>query len=283
MHPPHRPKRNESGRKIALNFGEDLFFFFGDHLILGEKNVWISDFGRKISLNFGEDLFFFFFFFFFGDHLISGEKNVWISDFGRKISLNFGEDIRIFVVLASNPPQPKFSGSATEWCRYITVMPMHFVMIKRLRPQLTKFLSKYTTLYKIISTYATLICTIFLFMMIKTSMRKMSEVEPRTQGSRARPRTQKKIRGQGQERSRPRTKDTNASTCFPKKKGLEGGESSSQFRWFTIAKIELYFLFWFWGCVCKDIQQIQKDIPPKKVLGNSEFCSSRQNHSSLND
>ena len=36
MHPPHRPKRNESGRKISLNFGEDLFFF-GDHLILGEK------------------------------------------------------------------------------------------------------------------------------------------------------------------------------------------------------------------------------------------------------
>ena len=26
--PPHRPKRNESGRKISLNFGEDLFFFF---------------------------------------------------------------------------------------------------------------------------------------------------------------------------------------------------------------------------------------------------------------
>ena len=71
MHPPHRPKRNESGRKISLNFGEDLFFFFGDHLILGEKNVWISDFGRKISLN-------------------------------------FGEDIRIFEVLASNPPHQNF-------------------------------------------------------------------------------------------------------------------------------------------------------------------------------
>ena len=32
------------------------FFFFGDHLILGEKNAWISDFGRKITLNFGEDI-----------------------------------------------------------------------------------------------------------------------------------------------------------------------------------------------------------------------------------
>ena len=30
-----------------------------DILSLGGKNVWISDFGRKISLNFGEDLFFF--------------------------------------------------------------------------------------------------------------------------------------------------------------------------------------------------------------------------------
>ena len=35
---PHQPKPNESGRKITPNFGEDLFFFFfGDHLILGEK------------------------------------------------------------------------------------------------------------------------------------------------------------------------------------------------------------------------------------------------------
>ena len=39
--PPHRPKRNESGRKISLNSGEDLFIFlfFGDHLILGEKRL----------------------------------------------------------------------------------------------------------------------------------------------------------------------------------------------------------------------------------------------------
>ena len=43
-----------------------------------------------------------------------------------------------------------------------------------------------------------------------------------------------------------------------------------------------YFLFWFWACVCKDIQQMQKDVPPKKVFGNSEFWFSHQNHSSLN-
>ena len=58
---------------------------------MGGKNVWISDFGRKINLNFGEDLFVF-----FGDHLFLGGKNVWISDFGRKISLNFGEDLFFF-------------------------------------------------------------------------------------------------------------------------------------------------------------------------------------------
>ena len=40
-------------------------FFFGEHLMFGKKNVRISDFGRRMWLNFDEDLFFFFFFFFF--------------------------------------------------------------------------------------------------------------------------------------------------------------------------------------------------------------------------
>ena len=44
-----------SGGKITLNFGEDLFFFFGDHLILSGKIVRISDFGPKFTLNFVED------------------------------------------------------------------------------------------------------------------------------------------------------------------------------------------------------------------------------------
>ena len=39
MHPPHQPKPNDFGQKISLNFGEDFFFVFGDHLILGGKNV----------------------------------------------------------------------------------------------------------------------------------------------------------------------------------------------------------------------------------------------------
>ena len=55
---------------------------------------------------------------------------------------------------------------------------------------------------------------------------------------------------------------------------FKGGESSSRFRWFTIAKIELYFLIFFvliLGCVCKDIQQIQKDVPRKKFLETLSF------------
>ena len=41
-------------------------------------------------------------------------------------------------------------------------------------------------------------------------------------------------------------------------------------------------MFKFWGCGCKDIQQIQKRCPPKNVFGNSEFCSSHQNHNRPN-
>ena len=59
------------------------FFFFGDHLNLGRKNVWISEFGRKISLNFGEDLFFFW------RPPDFGRKNVWISEISEKFRLNF--------------------------------------------------------------------------------------------------------------------------------------------------------------------------------------------------
>ena len=78
MHPPHLPQPNDFGRKITLNFGAKIqsqnrrrpFFFFGDHLILGEKNLC----GRKFSLKIGEDLFFFF-----------GRP----PDFGRKKPLNF--------------------------------------------------------------------------------------------------------------------------------------------------------------------------------------------------
>ena len=42
-----RKKHLNFGRKISLNFGEDLFFFFGDHLILGGKKLRISKFPRN--------------------------------------------------------------------------------------------------------------------------------------------------------------------------------------------------------------------------------------------
>ena len=48
----------KSGRKSVLFLKK--LFFFGDHLFLGWKTVWICNFGRKIRLNFGDDLFFFF-------------------------------------------------------------------------------------------------------------------------------------------------------------------------------------------------------------------------------
>ena len=81
---PHQPKPNDFGRKISLNFGEDLFFFFWRPPDFGRKKRLNFRFfgrkigqkiGRKISLNFGEDPFFFFF---------------WRPpDFGRKKPLNF--------------------------------------------------------------------------------------------------------------------------------------------------------------------------------------------------
>ena len=88
---------------------------FCEKLKVAPSNVWISKFGRKISLNFGEDLFFYFWrppdfgrkkplnfgfqvknqsqfrqrLFFFGDHLILGGKNLRISELSEKFCLNF--------------------------------------------------------------------------------------------------------------------------------------------------------------------------------------------------
>ena len=55
---------------------------------------------------------------------------------------------------------------------------------------------------------------------------------------------------------------------------LEGGESSSQLRWFTIAKIEVYFLIFFVLILGPQLQRYStntKRYTPKKVFGNSEF------------
>ena len=64
------------GRKIALNFGEDLFFFFFFFLRLldfGRKKRLNFGFRPKNHSEFWRRPFFFFF---FGDHLILGGKNV---------------------------------------------------------------------------------------------------------------------------------------------------------------------------------------------------------------
>ena len=62
---------------------------------------------------------------------------------------------------------------------------------------------------------------------------------------------------------------------------LKGGQSSRQFRWFTISKIELYFLIFFALTLGLRLQRYsanRKRYSLKKVFGNSEVCSSRQNH-----
>ena len=96
--PPHQPKSNDFGQKISLFF-EKLGFISGC-IPPTSLNLTIS---AEKSLSILEKTFFFF----FGDHLILGEKNVWISDFGQKITLNFGEDIRIFEVLCLKSPPTK--------------------------------------------------------------------------------------------------------------------------------------------------------------------------------
>ena len=86
--PPSNVWTCEIGRKIALIFGEDLFFF------------WRSpNFGRKKRLKFGfrpknhsefwRRPFFFLFIFFFGDHLLLGGKNLRISDLSETFRLKF--------------------------------------------------------------------------------------------------------------------------------------------------------------------------------------------------
>ena len=72
------------GRKNRLNFWirpvkafgvrrRPIFSFFGDHLFLAGKTVYIAEFGQKKLSDFGEDLFFFFFFFW--DHMIFTENS----------------------------------------------------------------------------------------------------------------------------------------------------------------------------------------------------------------
>ena len=80
------------------------FFFFLETTCIWAKKTFESPISAEKSLSILVKTFFFCF---FGDHLNLGEKNVWISDFGRKITLNCGEDIRIFEVLCFKSPPTK--------------------------------------------------------------------------------------------------------------------------------------------------------------------------------
>ena len=132
-------------------------FFFGDHLFLGWKIVWISDSGRKLGLNFGEDLFFLeitcfwaeklFEFpilaensdsvsvrtFFFGDHLFLSGKNFWTSELSEKFRLNFrtnrvkliqeqwkfgSRSFALFSLFQKSPLPPPFSKPWLRACSY---------------------------------------------------------------------------------------------------------------------------------------------------------------------
>ena len=55
---------------------------------------------------------------------------------------------------------------------------------------------------------------------------------------------------------------------------IKGGESSSQFRWFTIAKIEQYFLIFFFdfgAAFAKIFNKYKKISPRKKFLETLSF------------
>ena len=80
-----RPKNQSQLRWRPLFY----FYFLETTLILGRKNVWISDFGRKISLNFGEDLFFFF----LETTWIWAEKTFEFPSFPRNFVSIFGQTV----------------------------------------------------------------------------------------------------------------------------------------------------------------------------------------------
>ena len=98
--PPYQPKSNDFGRKISLYF-EKLGSISGCTPPPTSVKLTVSA-EKSLSISVKT-----FFLFFFGDHLILGGKNVRISDFGPKITLNFGEDIRIFEGLCLKSPPTK--------------------------------------------------------------------------------------------------------------------------------------------------------------------------------
>ena len=74
----------EYWHRISWQLWDEDLFLFGDHLFSAGKTAWISDFGRKIPLNFSEDLFFLEITCFWPEKpfkfLISAKKSIWIFD-----------------------------------------------------------------------------------------------------------------------------------------------------------------------------------------------------------
>ena len=68
-------------KSVSKSVKTFFFFFFWRSPEFGR--IGISDFGPKISLKIGEDLFF------FGDHLNLGGKNVWISEISEICCLDY--------------------------------------------------------------------------------------------------------------------------------------------------------------------------------------------------
>ena len=85
--PPIKRLSLRNRTKYQSQFWRRPFFFF----FFGGKNLRISEIGRKITLNFGEDLFFF-----FGDHVILGGNSFEFPSFPRHFSSSFGQTVGQF-------------------------------------------------------------------------------------------------------------------------------------------------------------------------------------------
>ena len=82
-------------------------FFFGDHLILGGKKLWIPDFGRKISLKSGEDLFFLF----LETTWVWAVKTIEFSSFPRNSVSIFGQTVWNWFKINENSDQGRLQTS----------------------------------------------------------------------------------------------------------------------------------------------------------------------------
>ena len=99
-----------SGEKRGGPWVKTFFlFFFGDQLILGGKNLWISEFGRKITLNFGEDLFFFFFY--LEITWFWAEKTFEFPSFPRHFASSFGQSVWNWFKINENSSQGRLHTS----------------------------------------------------------------------------------------------------------------------------------------------------------------------------